>query len=884
MNQRSILFLLSFFLSIDLFAKPQFLETVNACRSTTSIVIDGYLNEDVWFNTPVTQFYQQNPNQGELCSEKTELWIAYNNDALYVAARLYDSQPDSIVARLARRDNDNESDAFFIMFDTYHDHRTGFYFGISAAGTLYDGVLHNDDWRDNTWNAVWEGVALQTSEGWNVELRIPFSQLRFEYKEQYVFGVNAERRISRKKEQAFLVYTPRNESGFVSRFPHLIGIENIFPPSRFEVVPYVLAKADYRRVQHNNPFHNGSKYNSNAGIDLKVGLGTNITLQATINPDFGQVELDPAVVNLSDVETFYTEKRPFFIEGMNFFSFGLGGVTNFWNFNWPGPRIFYSRRIGRMPQRQVENYDFINMPAGTRILGAAKLTGKVFDGWNIGVIEALTRREYADVDTNGIRYRTEVEPLSLYSIARLQRDFNEGRQGIGAFVGQTQRFFNDDVLRSSVNKNAFIGGIDGWTSFDNQKEYMLAGWIAVSRIEGSSDRMLQIQTNSAHYFQRPDRSYIQIDSSATSLTGTAGRVVFNKQRGKLVLNAAVGWISPGFESNDLGFLFRTDVINYHVTTGYRWLDPTEYYRSVVFLSTYFRTTDFGGTNQFNGLWNYLWYRFTNYHSVECSYTYGFPFYDVYKTRGGPAIYVKYGREYNIEYSTDSRRDVKAVFDYYEYNGQNGRARNYQFNLVCQPWSSLSIALGPKYSISNENDYWLRTETDQTAIYTGGKRYIFASLDYKEISAQFRVDWTLTPMLSFQIFLQPLFSKGVYSNFHYLQRSRSNDFIYYGMNNSSFEVRYSEDGSVDKYLLDADGNGPSVPVSLDNPDFSSVSLRGSAVLRWEYLPGSTIYLVWNHNRFENTEISSFQFRPLMKRLERADPNSIIMLKWTYWLGA
>ena len=332
-------------------APPEFLKKIIAVRTTEPIRIDGVLSESVWQRPGATDFFQQDPNQGQPVSERTEVWVAYDDEALYVAARMHDAHPDSIVSRLARRDNDASSDEFAVGIDSYHDKRNGFYFIVSAAGVLRDGILYNDDWSDGSWDGVWEAKPKINSDGWCVEIKIPFSQLRFEQHDQYVWGINFERVIARKKEQSYLVYTPRNESGSVSRYPELVGIEQIMPPTRLEITPYINGRAEYAQHDAGDPFNKGSKYASTVGADLKWGLGTNLVLDGTINPDFGQVEVDPAVVNLSDVETYFSEKRPFFLEGMNIFSFGQGGVNNYWNFNWNSPSLFYSRRIGRMPQR-----------------------------------------------------------------------------------------------------------------------------------------------------------------------------------------------------------------------------------------------------------------------------------------------------------------------------------------------------------------------------------------------------------------------------------------------------------------------------------------------------------------------------------------------------
>jgi len=360
-----------------------------------AVTIDGVLNEPLWQAAErLTGFTQRDPNQGAMPTESTVVFVAYDDAALYIGARLYDSHPDSIVGRLARRDQGTSSDRFQVYIDSYHDKRSGFYFGINAAGTLYDGTLFNDDWDDDTWDGVWEGKVTRDASGWTIEMRIPYSQLRFVKSPQYVWGINFRRDIARKNEFDYIVYTPREARGFVSRFPDLVGIERIAPPRRLEISPYATSRAAFTHPPAGNPFNDGSKFDPGFGADAKIGLGSNLTLNATINPDFGQVEVDPAVVNLSDRETFFNEKRPFFVEGSSIFEFGFGGQSNFWGFNWSGPSFFYSRRIGRSlsaPGAPANGY--VDGPDGAHILGALKLTGKVAGSWNVGGLTAVTARE-----------------------------------------------------------------------------------------------------------------------------------------------------------------------------------------------------------------------------------------------------------------------------------------------------------------------------------------------------------------------------------------------------------------------------------------------------------------------------------------------------------
>ena len=571
---------------------------------------------------------------------------------------------------------------------------------------------------------------------------------------------------------------------------------------------------------------------------------------------------------------------------MNIFSFGQGGVNNYWNFNWSSPSLFYSRRIGRTPERDLSNYnyEYADVPLGTHILGAAKITGKVVDGWNVGVIEAVTKREYARLDTAGTQWSLEVEPMTSYTVARVQRDFNDGRQGMGLLVTSVNRFFDDVTIKTDVNDNSNVAALDGWTAFDADKIYMISGWTAVSNVQGTSERMLNLQQSSTHYFQRPDAHYISLDSSATSLSGYAGRFAFNKQKGSMILNAAFGFISPGFESGDLGYMSRTDIINYHVGTGYKWSDPTEYYHYVNIYASVFSTFDFGGDATWKGVWGGIDYQLPSYDYFGLYYDYGFESINDYRTRGGPKMLNPDCYEWNFNYSSDSRDKYVFGAYWYAYEGLDAFYHNISLSVTMRPVSSVSVSFGPAYAFNLDRGHWIESIDDPLATGTYGKRYIFADLVYKELSAQIRVDWTLTPTLSFQLFAQPFLSTGNYTNFKELARPRSFDFLVFGKDGSTIKNNIDADGSIGSYDLDPDGSSGIAPVmNVSNPNFNYVSLRGNAVLRWEYMSGSTLFLVWTQSRSDDIVDGTFAFSGSFNRLVTAKPDNIFMLKLTYWIG-
>lgn len=848
--------------------------TVHAVRLTGNIVLDGVLNEPVWHgDTSSIRFTQREPIEGGSPSQKTRVVLAYDDAALYVGARMEDEAPDSIIARLGRRDAQTSSDRFTLYIDAYHDRRSGFYFGLNAAGTQYDGVLFNDDWDDDSWDGVWEGKVSIDQQGWTAEIRVPFSQLHFQDASSHIWGFNCSRDIPRNNERDFIVFTPKNGSGFVSRFVDLTGIENITPPRQIEILPYVTTRAEYLQHDAGDPFKTGSKYVPRFGADLKLGLGSNLTLNATINPDFGQVEIDPAVVNLSDVETNFNEKRPFFVEGSTIFNFGQGGANNNWNFNFPWIEFLYTRRIGRGPQGTIASVDYADIPAGTDILGAAKLTGKLGDNWNIGAIQALTGREYADVQTSGVRSRVEVEPMTYYGVTRAMKDFNQGSQAVGFLSTAAVRNFRDDRLRDEINKDAETFGIDGWTFLDTGKTWVLTGWTMLSRLSANPTRLVNIQRSSAHYFQRPDADHLGVDSSRTSLTGYAARFRLNKQKGNFYMNAAVGVVDPKFDVNDVGFMFRTDLINTHVVASYRWTEPGSFYRYIELGGAAFRSYDFGGNKIWDGLFHFGYIEFPNFYSIDWNYAYNPEAVNNRRTRGGPLTINSPGYQIGIFSRSDRNRNIVANAGWNIYQADYNRTWDLFAGLEWRPAANISMELSPEVQYNFEKSHYIHGLDDSLAAITFGRRYVFAELHQTTVSAGIRLNWTFTPKLSLQMYLQPLISAGAYDHFKQLARPGTYDFTVYGENGSTFDSQ--------NLVADPDGPGGASPDTLSNPDFNFKSIRANVVLRWEYFSGSTLYLVWTQSRSDVEDVGSLQFNHSINRLIETRPDNIFMAKFSYW---
>lgn len=849
---------------------------MHAVRLSSPVKIDGILDEPVWQNEyGYEHFTQSEPLEGALPTEKTVARIAYDDNALYVGLRMYDSSPDSIVARLWRRDQGNKSDEIFLAIDPYYDKRSGFFFGLNAAGTSYDGIIYNDEWTDDSWDGVWTGDVNIDDKGWTAEMRIPFSQLRFKDKDHYIWGGNVLRRIARKNEEDNIVYTPKNESGFASRFVDLTGIENIHSSRNFEVLPYTRARASYTDPQADNPFDDGSSYTKGIGLDLKYGIGSNLTLDLTVNPDFGQVEVDPAVVNLSDYETFYSEKRPFFIEGSSIFNFGYGGSRSHWGFNWGTPSFFYSRRIGRSPQREMPDNDYADIPESANIIGAAKLTGKVGTNWNIGMIHAVTSREYADLSLNGARNRVEAEPATCYSVFRAQKEIKEGRYGIGFLSTIMERNFKDDVLKDELNQSAYTFGMDGWAFLDPSKTWVVSSWLYGSQLEANAQQMLNVQNSSRHYFQRPDARHNRLDSTATSMEGLAGRILINKQKGRVIFNSALGIISPGFDVNDMGYISNTDKINLHIGGGYKWTEPGKVFRETYLLACIFQNWDFDYNTTWKGVWQSGEFEFVNYYTFNYSLAYNPQTVSNRATRGGPLMINPPGYEINFDWETDDRKPF--IFEMY-FNSYTQAKNDYYLGIGVdfewKPRSNLSVSFGPDLGIEKEAVQWVDAFDDVLATQTFGKRYVFAAMMQKELSAGIRLNWTFTPKLSLQLYAQPLISNGDYTDFKELAKPKSYAF-------NKYKAKYISGSNDDELTVDPDGSGPAESLTFDNPDFDFKSLRGNAVLRWEYRPGSTFYLVWTQRRSDSEYESDFKFNRSFKKLWTTQADNVFMVKFSYW---
>ena len=851
-------------------------KTMAAVPAAEPVKIDGVLAESVWGSEGRADFTQTDPLDGQPPTEMTTVWIAYDRDNLYVAARLRDADPKGIIGLLGRRDDLVDSDWFYFGIDPYYDRRSGYFFAVNPAGSRVDGTFFNDESTDTTWDGIWESAARVDGEGWTVEMRIPFHQLRFKKKAEYVWGVGFRREIKRKNEQDNLPWTPKEESGFVSRFADLTGIRDIDPGRRIEFLPYAMGQAALSPAEFGNPFKTGRDAAANAGFDLKAGLKSNLTLDVTVNPDFGQVEVDPAIINISDQETYYVEKRPFFIEGSSIFDFGSGGVNAGAAYGWTNPAFFYSRRIGRTPQGTVNVPGFVDFPDWATILGAAKVTGKIGEGFNLGFINATTRREYAQVDSAGARSEIEVEPLTNYGVLRGLKEFNEGRQGLGFLATTVARDLRTAGLSAAMNKGALGLAVDGWTFLDKDKAWAVNGWFGGTVVTGTAADITRLQRSALHYFQRPDVDYVHVDEQATSLAGWAGRFFINKQKGNVVFNAALGAMSPGFDSNDLGYHARGDLINGHVEFGYQTFHPGRAFRRWIATLAYYRNYDFG----WNRIGEYIYLsgegQLLNYWTFGLDLEEETPKYSHYLTRGGPMAFYPSGQTVRLTAASDSRRPlVLKANGYYRYHPSGGYNWGWGLSLTWKPRPNISLSLGPSYTWRYSQGVWVTAFVDPLMTPTNGTRYIMADIIQKTLPIEIRLNWTFTPTLSLQAYLQPYIATGDYREFKELKAARTFDFNFFGRDNGS-TIAFA-DGV---YTVDPDGPGPAAPLSFRDPDFSLKSMRGTVVLRWEFRPGSMLYFVWTQRREDASHPGELVLGRDLADLFRAPGDNIFLFKFSY----
>ncbi|RLD70820.1 MAG: hypothetical protein DRI87_07780 [Bacteroidetes bacterium] len=833
-------------------------------------VIDGKGDDVVWELTEWSgDFIQREPYENEDPSQQTAFKILYDDNNLYVLIRAFDTEPDKIERRLARRDS-WEGDFVSIAIDSYNDDLTGFVFAVNAAGVKNDGIVTNDTDFDDTWNPVWYVKVSIDKLGWLSEMKIPFTQLRFANSTDHVWGLELLRILFRKEEMSLWQMVPQQASGWVSLWGNLHGIEDIKPKKEVELIPYVMGNIKTYEKEEGNPYMDGTDPGFNAGLNGKVAITNDLTLNFTINPDFGQVEADPSQVNLTAFETFYEEKRPFFIEGSNIYDYPVSSSGGFFGRD----NLFYSRRIGRRPQYypDLPDDEYVKAPEFTRILGAVKLSGKTQNGWSVGVLESITKNEKAKISNNGEERKEVIEPLTNYFNTRIQKDINKGNTTIGGTITATNRFINDSTLEF-LPTSAYTQGID-FQNFWKEKTFYISLKTVFSEVYGSKEAITELQEAPQRYYQRPDATHISVDTTKTSLFGNGGTVEGGKASGHWTYGGRFTWRTPGLDLNDMGFLSLSDYFNEAVWGRYRLWEPFSIFRRMNINASQWSGWDFAGKHLYMGVNLNFNTQFKNYWTFGLGINREFFDIDRHQLRGGPALRAPGSTGNWLNIGSDSRK--KLSFGIFMHNrwGDDKYTRSFGAGLeiLYRPLDFLQISIEPGYNNQKQQIIYVGTFD-----YNDEDQYVLSAIKQEIISADIRINLSITPDLSIQFWGQPFLFSGDYSDYKKVTDPLADNWRdqYHEFTNS--EITYDDGDNM--YLIDDNGDGHT-DYSFDNPDFSFYEFRSNLVIRWEYIPGSTAYLVWSQGRTGDHPDGQFSFSENVNRLLDVHPENVFLLKISY----
>jgi len=840
-------------------------------------VIDGLLNDDCWNGVEwAGGFIQTQPAENKPPSQETEFKIAFDDDNLYVFIKALDNEAGKISRILSRRDNFT-GDMVSVTIDSYFDKQTAFSFTALASGAKGDEAVSQDgNYWDSSWNPVWYLATSIDDMGWNAEIRIPYSQLRFGKKDEQIWGIQIMRHIYRLEERSTWQYIPKGSPGTIHLYGELHGIKNIKPKKQAELLPYLVAKTERYDKEEGNPFRDGKASKLSAGLDGKFGITNDLTLDLTVNPDFGQVEADPSEVNLSAFETYFSERRPFFIEGRSIFEFQPNQtiVIN----DMGADNLFYSRRIGRYPHYypSLSEGEFADMPESTTILGAAKLSGKTRNGLSIGLMESVTAKEYATVGDSETRRKEEVEPLTSYFTGRLQKDFNKGETVVGGIITSVNRALTDPALEFLPN-SAFSGGLDV-KHYWKERTWYVAGNSEFSNVRGTERAITILQTSSARFYQRPDAGYLSVDSSRRTLTGIGGTVKLGRlSEKKIQFETSLTMRSPGLEFNDIGYMRYSDVIHQGTWVAYYIRNPFAIFNNFYLNTNYWLYLDFSGkllsfsTNMnFNS-------QFKNRWRINGSLTRQSESISRSLLRGGNSFIFPGLLSFNLNLSTDqSKKIILSAGSYQEFGDVKSTMINvYWGGINFKPVNSLSISAEPEFFKQN---LLLQYITETT--FEESPRYLFGEIDQKTLSMTMRVNFTVNPELTIEYYGQPFVSAGKFHNFKRITEPGGSSFInrYHLFNND--EIGYDPSNGI--YNVDEDNDGL-IDYNFATPDFNFRQFRSNLVIRWEYLPGSTLYLVWSQGRTSSVTDGRFSWGNDVKELFSTVPRNIFLLKFSYWFS-
>jgi uncharacterized protein DUF5916 len=839
-----------------------------------SIRLDGRLDDEAWQRAiPITDFLQAEPEERASTTDHMEIRFVYDDTALWIGARMDSS--GTIQAPMSRRDDGDQAEYIQIELDTYLDRRTAYMFGVTASGVRLDHFHPSDNQSDvdAQFDPVWEAKTTVSEHGWTAELWLPFSQLRFNDQPERVWGLNVKRWQPLLNEQDYWVVVGRTEVGWASRFGDLRGIEGVAPRKRLEMLPYVSSSSRSTGTRDlNNPFDNGLNLAGKVGADMKVGIGSNLTLEATVNPDFGQIEADPAEVNLTVFETTFSERRPFFLEGNNVL---VAGTSNY----------YYSRRIGARPTGAATG-DFVDYPDVSTILGAAKLTGRFRTGTSVGFLGAVTDEESAQISKGGLLSNVEVAPRTGWGLGRVIQEFGRYRSTVGAHLTVVHRdLAASDPLAALQVRNAITTGVDTRLRFGN-RNYEATGNIGLTFQEGEPAAIARVQQASTHYLQRLDQPTIRFDPTRRALNGTQVTGGLNKVGGRHWLwgTGTLMIESPEFDPQDFGRLNYAGDITVSPRLTYRETQPGRYLRaySFQFIDTpyWYFDTDLGVRHNLQSNNSFTWKNFWVTSLNVTRYLRGL---DAQLTRGGPSMGTPLGwsTTASLRNATGSKTAWSGAFNL-KTNEYDERSWDVSGSISARPSPSVQFSVEPEYLNETGTSgifsgpigrQYLTTLSGGSAA-TYGKRYVFGLVDRTTLSAQFRFNYTFKPDVTLDVYAEPFAASGQYRAFGELAAARSRNLRIYGTDGTS--ITRLADGS---YTV-TDGAST---FALANRDFNNLSFRSNVVLRWEWRPGSTLYAVWQQNRASNVaQGDHVGVNDLFGSLS-APGDNIFALKTTIWLA-
>jgi hypothetical protein len=849
----------------------------NTKRVIKAPVLDGILTDETWNSVEwAGDFKEFMPDEGKDPVQKTKFKIIYDESNIYVAVRCYDTEPDKIVNRLSRRDG-NDGDWIEINLDSYHDLRTGFAFTVTAAGVKGEEAIsaNGSEW-DKSWNPIWYVKTNIDEEGWTAEMKIPLTQVRFSDEEEQVWGLQMHRNNFRENERSIWQRIPRDLPGWVSNIGELHGIKNIKPQKQLEIQPYVVGQTETFKKIVGNPFETGKRSSANFGLDGKVGITNNLTLDFTVNPDFGQVEADPSAIALDGFQIFQKEQRPFFVENKNIFDYQVTKAQAGGPFT--RDNVFYSRRIGRSPQagttaNTINSGEYVERPGNTTILGAAKFSGKTQSGLSIGILEAVTQEEVATIDYNGQRREEVVEPLTNFFLTRLQKEYNNSNTLVGGILTATSRNLTDTNI-SSLHNAAYTGGIDVRHQWNNRSWYV-EGNVVLSKVVGSAESIYNTQTSLRHNFQRVDATHVDVDATRTSLTGTGGNIKIGKSGGgNFVFDTGVTWRSPELEMNDMGFQRNADDITHYNWMAYRSLKPFSIFRRLQVNYNHYVSWNFEGKHTYLGI-------NTNSHATfKNNWRTGFGLHYVTvdftdsALRGGPMLKLPNSLDYNMYIRSNESKKV-------QFNARAGQTKGAE-NSFTRTFASVGMTYVPINSLNvsvdasvNSNKQELQYVT--TNSYNTNERYINASLDQDTFNLSLRLNYTISPTISIQYYGSPFISRGRYKNFKYITNSLADKFTDRYQSYASNQISY--DGNSDSYLVD-ENRDSTVDYTIGNPNFSFIQFQSNLVARWEYIPGSEVFLVWSQGLTGSGDPSADLLPSLKDNIIGQTSHNIFLVKATY----